>query len=534
MGTKLWTASESMNEHEEAIHYEVCEKPPVPSEGSTDFPQSPSETIEDADSSLEMTSQAIKTGFEQLSIVQSISDSLTSKKVCSEAYMTSLENYRPIMDQIIGQMGARRAIPSTEDFLNMHSAKSAHLIATEGLGEFMKKVWEKIKEFFTLFFKKAALYLKRMVKANLELENYEEYLEPMMAKLRSKGGSAKPTDLAAFDSKLPSLLADEGMEVMDTEYFMNYGVRKIDKLLTLMERVGFKGVGTLNDADGLSMLEAKIREFTVKHASITPQSLENLKGEAVMLQQSALGLLVSVFPHVVSDSKDLPEDIYSAIHDAFDRGQMGEGFVLRSLDVTNGGKDSLPKTANMFMAYSSNGSSFVEGHIYQNTYVRQMLTPPANFSSLQNLYDFYKNRVKKIKVQTADKSLDKTNDLIMKLLKLAETDLTKMAERITVAPSSGNSVEQDSDSLFDRLAAASTGAPDSVMDIRNESSPASTELVLEAKQVITDTSRMLANFFTRLQSILRFIMTSVYGVYTELRYEYVRYLYLSAQRYRVA
>jgi hypothetical protein len=55
----------------------------------------------------------------------------------------------------------------------------------------------------------------------------------------------------------------------------------------------------------------------------------------------------------------------------------------------------------------------------------------------------------------------------------------------------------------------------------------------EAKEVVKDLSRILTNLLTNLQSILRFVMTSVYGVYTELRYEFVRYLYLSAQRYRV-
>ena len=600
MGMKLWSATEG--EHEPSSPIPLIEKTRDSSQAEVEVLESPLEMIEDANSSLEMASQAVKTGFEQLSIVQGIRGSLMGKKVCSEAYMTSLENYRPVLEQIIGQLGARRSIPSTEDFINTHRAQSAHLIATEGLGEFMKKTWEKIKEFFTLFFKKIALYFKRMVKASLELENYEEYLTPMMAKLRSKGGNAKPTDLAAFECKLPGLLADEGMEAMDAEYFMNYGVRKVDKLLSLMEHVGFKGVGRLNEADGLPMLNLKIRDFVTKHADIGRQPLETLKDEARELQYVALNLLTTIFPQVVSDPKDLPETVYTGIHDAFERGQMGEGFVLRSMEPVNGGRDSLPKDANLFMAHSANGSTYVEGHVGQNTYVRQMLAPPANFKSLQNLYDFYNNRIKKIKVQTADKSLDKTNDEIMKLLTLASKDLARLvdqastmarsavrtediAEMLIAAHKKGvtlnaisntvfndlfgergaavvmdadygetfqrfmqtvpadneeyrrtftNAFADKLDALFRRYGRSLKDYADGIRAMGSEDGQMSQEDLSEAKQVITDVSRMLTNFFTRLQSVIRFIMTSVYGVYTELRYEYVRYLYLSAQRYRVA
>jgi hypothetical protein len=590
-----------MNEHEEAAHYEEYDRTSA-ADGVGDFPESPAEVIEDADSSLQMASQAVKTGFEQLSIVQGISDSLDGKQVCSEAYMTSLENYRPIIEQIIGKLGARRSIPATEDFLNMHRAKSAHLIATEGLSDFLKKTWEKIKEFFTIFFKKIALYLKRMVKANLELENYEEYLEPMMAKLRAKGSSAKPTDLAAFDSKLPSMLADEGMAVMDTEYFLNYGVHKVENLLTLMERVGFKGVGKLNEVDGIPMLQLKIGEFVSKHMDIGTQPLETIKEDARELQYLAMSLLSTVFPNVVSDPKELPEDIYSGIHDAFDRGQMGEGFVLRSLEPLSGGRDNLPNSANLFMAHAADGTSYVEGYIRKDVYVRQMLTPPSNFKSLQNLHDFYKNRIAKIKVQTADKSLDKTNEHIMKLLGMVSKDLTRMVERastmrrsavrtedvaemLIAATKSGTSLNEiitkvlnpmfgdrtmdvvmdedygdvwqrfqntpptdtedyrltfvnvyapKLDALFRRHGRSLKDFADGIMQMGGELGQMSEDEMAEAKQVISDVNRMLTNFFTRLQSVLRFIMTNVYGVYTELRYEYARYLYLSAQRYRAA
>ena len=601
---KLWTSFE--NEHEEAKHYENYNNPPPPGDGVEDFIESPAEMVDDSDTSLQVLEEASKTSLEHISIVQGINASLDGKKVCSEGYMTSLDNYRPVLEQIIGQLGVRRTIPSTEDFINMHRASSAHLIATEGLKEFIKKTWEKVREFFKLFYKKIMLYLKRMVKANLELDDYEKYVESMMGKLRAKASSAKITDAAAFESKLPSLLADEGMESMDTEYLLNYGVRKIDSLLTLMDRIGFKGVGRLNESDGLSLLSLKMQNFINKHGPIA-RPLGELTKDALELEQTALSLITSVFEHIVTDPRELPEGVYSAIHDAFDRAQMGEGFSVRSLAPHNSGKDNLPKDANIFMAHSADSKSLVSGHISSNTYVRGLTPPPSSFKSLQTLHDFYKSRISKTKVQTADKSLDKTSDLVLKLLNLLAKDFAKMVDSVAdkaksassqdlatllIAASAGNpsagaliteisyklpgteekfalnarygadfhaflgipiedtdkyrntirvSYEEKFTLLFQEEQTSMSAFKEALKEIAatkqgaqagaGQVDPAQAE---QAKEVLKDLSRILTNLLTSLQSILRYVMTSVYGVYTELRYEYVRYLYLSAQRYRIA
>lgn len=601
---KLWTSLES--EHEEAKHYENYNNPPPPGDGVEDFIESPAEMVDDSDTSLQVLEDASKTSLEHISIVQGINASLGGKKVCSEGYMTSLDNYRPVLEQIIGQLGVRRTIPSTEDFINMHRASSAHLIATEGLGEFIQKTWEKVREFFKLFFKKIMLYLKRMVKANLELDDYEKYVESMMGKLRSKAASVKLTDAAAFESKLPALLADEGMESMDSEYLLNYGTRKIDSLLTLMDRIGFKGVGRLNESDGLSFLSSKVQNFIHKHGPVA-QPLEELNKDAVELQQIALSLVTSVFEHIVNDSRELPESVYSAIHDAFDRAQMGERFEIRSLAPHNSGKDNLPKDANIFMAHSTDGTALVSGHISSNTYVRGLIPPPSSFKSLQTLHDFYKSRISKSKVQTADKSLDKTSDLVVKLLNLLSKDFAKMVDSVAdkaksasgqdlatllIAASAGNpsahqlitdisyelpgteekfalnarygadfqaflgipitdtdkyrdtirvSYEEKFTLLLQEIGSSMSAFKEALKQIAAKkqgdqagAAQVDTAQAEQAKEVLKDLSRILTNLLTNLQSILRYVMTSVYGVYTEMRYEYVRYLYLSAQRYRIA
>lgn len=597
--SKLWLAAE--NEHEESVHYDAYQKPQPPGDGVTDFIESPAEMVTDGQDSLTMAEDAAKTAFEQISIIQGIQDSLGSKSFCSDAYMTSLENYRPVVEQLMGNLGALRAIPSTEDFLSVHRAQVAHHIANESLGDFVKKTWEKVKEFFALFFKKMALYLKRMVKANLELEDYEKYLEPMMAKLRSGGNNTKPTDVSEFDSKLPMILADEGMEKMDAEYLMNYGVRKVDRLLTVMDRIGFKGVGKLNDNDGLPMLTEKVRAFATMHGGGTHHPLAKLKADAMELQQFALSVVTSSFEHLVNDPRELPEEVYQAIHDAFNHAQMGEGFAIRSLEPHNSGRDGLPKNANIFLAHSATGAALVSGHIGTNTYVRNLIAPPASFKSLQGMHDFYKSRIAKTKVQVADRTLDKTNDLIMKLLGVLSKDFSKMVDNVSAAAKNGASRD-----LAELMVAASnrgmtaTSIMNTVMnkfqdvdlssmvtdpdygdvfqrfmqmpiqdndyyrrqvrqafeeklrtlmnnygasldqfniwleeELSGGAPSQSPQELQEAKEVIKDLSRILTNLLTNLQSILRFVMTSVYGVYTELRYEFVRYLYLSAQRYRV-
>lgn len=590
MGSKLYAGE---NLHEETAHYEKYDE-----QDALARIESPAEMIEEQTENLLLAEGAIKTGFERLFIAQGIQGSLSSKKVCSEAYMTTLENYRPVLSQMFDDLGLVRTFPSIESFVNQYSAESAHEIAVEGIGDFIKKVWEQVKEFFRTFFKKISLFLKRLVKANLELEDYERYLDPMMTKFRGKGGSVKPTDTKAFDSKLPMMLADEGMEEMSVEFLINHGVRKTEKLLKLAEQLGFQGVGRLNKPDGLSKLVLDLQGFIAKHKVIGKHSVEVLSQDAQNFYNTALALLVEIFPFEVQNPRDLPESVYTRVADSFTRDQMGEGFHIRCLSEVNSGRDSLPRDANIFFAAGGNSSSdiMIEGHLNSNSYVKGTIKPPETFANVQNLYEFYKNRVKKVQVAAADKNLDKINDDLVKLISMIQKELIPIIEEtstlratqttaktfgkllltasrdrslpdvltaavgpeavgfgvthsndmimdlISFGASDTSLFHRKAEELFEQLEHDLTGYGSNIQKfcdtLKTMIDPSATNQFTQdeldtAKETLNELNRSLVRYFTRLQSTLRFLMSNVYAVYTELRYEWVRYIYLSAQRFRV-
>lgn len=592
MGNKLYTASEAFNE-QDTHHRHRSEHDTLEDDAG------PAEMIEEQVENLVMAEEAFSSRCERLFIAQGIQQSMQEKTICSAAYVTTLENYRPVLQALFQDLGLQRTFPSMEDFTNTYSASSAHQIATEGIKEFIKKVWEQIKEVFSIFFKKISLFVKRLVKANLQMEDYERYLDPMMAKLRVKTGGAKITDTKPFDSKLPMLLANEGMEEMSVEFLINHGVRKTEKLLKLSEQMGFQGIGKLNKPDGLPKLQTSLQAFIAKHKVVGNQPVTTLEQDATELYSLAMGLLTEIFPFEVKNPRDLPEAVYSSIYESFTHAQMGEGFQLRCLSEVDSGNDSLPREANVFFASSvaPEEDILVEGHLGSNTYVKGIIGPPETFANLQNMYDFYKNRVKKVQVSQADKNLDKINTDLTKIIATIQRELVPIVEKTTAAQSSKVTAENFGDllasaigkghrlaelmsfvsshhdntrSFFDTqsheavvpmfdmrdtnsrefknraallYSSLSRELPDfnynieafcdylkTLAGIGGESGMSQEELE-KAKEIMNNLNRSLVRYFSRLQTTIRFLMSNIYAVYTELRYEWVRYIYMSAQRY---
>lgn len=614
-GKKLW--SSSLEDHDVVDMGEDSDDK-TSSEGSErELVESPQDDIEDAVSGLELAQEASKTAFERLEIVGDIRSSLQRQNVCSAPYMSSLENYKPVLAQIMGNLRVNRSIPATEDFVNVRRAQSAHSIAMEGLGDFIRKAWEKIKEFFRLFFKKVMVFLKRLVKANLDLESYEKYLGSMMTKLKHNSSKAHPTDVKPFTSKLPVLLADEGMESMDAEYLMQYGTRKIERMVGLVNRFSGKGIGRFNESDGLPRLYAKIQEFIKANNNPTGQSIDTLTAQSNELRDLAAALLQTGFEHKVNHANELPDEVYSRMHDAFDRSADGE-IDLFCLHPNNATKNSLPKDVNMFLAIAkATKSTVVTGHVYDNIYVRQTINPPSTFNGLQQLYDYYKTTVSKVNVRNMDNAIDKTNDHVIKILNLMSKDFSALMDKIDTMRSGAvpsndlagaliwskktliennrntnisifldsaiNSFEPQKDdesldkhrrdilhvvtdfnigpyvngkqhkagfissdllSSFELYLSEVRGIKVSQLvakiqeDVRAMLGQSGTSVINDEelekrREIIKDLNRVMTNLLNNLQSVVRLTIQSIHAVYTEIRYEYVRYLYMSAQRYGI-
>ncbi|EKD89649.1 MAG: hypothetical protein ACD_33C00017G0004 [uncultured bacterium] len=190
-----------------------------------------SEVIEDDLGNLDLAIEKFNTAVNGLNTLNSIKTNIEDKNIGSVPYFITIENYKPILESIANNLGVKSKIPSLEDFNNPYGLKASHEIAMEGFYDYIKKLWEKIKDFFKAFWKKLMLFFKRLLKLDLDLEEYEKYVEKMIFDIKHK--DLKVLDNTPLISKLPVLLADSNVADFNANDLISVGATKINNLINL-------------------------------------------------------------------------------------------------------------------------------------------------------------------------------------------------------------------------------------------------------------------------------------------------------------
>ena len=142
------------------------------------------ETVDEYRNDFRVATESVKTAISNLSIVEQIKNSVESKKIASPEYFITIENVNLYLKSISSNLGLKTKIPSMEDFKNPYGTETCHQIVIEGFMDVVRSIWEKIKQFFKEFFNKIKLFFKRLVRADLDMREYEEYLERVIGKVK--------------------------------------------------------------------------------------------------------------------------------------------------------------------------------------------------------------------------------------------------------------------------------------------------------------------------------------------------------------
>jgi len=544
--------------------------------------------IEEYASDLEIATERLTIASNELNLVGGISASLNSKKLASVDYFTSMENYRPVIEAIADNLGVKNKVPSLEDFKNPYGTEASHQIAMEGFFDYIKKIWEKIKDIFVAFFKKISVFFKRLFNAELDLETYEEYLEGMVAKIKAKKMTISDNKVL-LDSKLPSLLANEGMESVNSDFILSVGETKIRHLVGVTNTV-FQDNLTKVSKDDLKELHSKLKD--VVNEGLDPnKTVDEIALDLDNLKALSISSLNQLFSHQIRDIRELPDTVYDAIFYHFDKTEIDDLLVSSLVDNTRHG-DTLPKNFNAYYILSDSGKLFISSSTESNGYTQNKLYPISNANNLVKFYEFYKKFSKELNMKRIDSTIGDFQDTVEDIIQLMRTKFVDLLERLQKSKNYSKLVDKVTtkemalDTLIGFFVEADKRFPNdpkvnralfnmasllkidgSALEnlVRDRDVEASRQLILDSitdedefiaetkKQTgavnsatgnsfsreemeailkeYEDLQKFLLNYLNSLQVMLKEVSINLAGTYTQLRFELAKYIYNSAKLY---
>lgn len=540
---------------------------------------------------LQLSTEAFKTASNNLKLISGMMSSLDGKDRSSGEYFQSLETYSLMMETIADNLGVKHRIPSLEDFKNPYGTEACHQITMEGFYSFIKSIWQKIKDIFAAFFKKVSLFFKRLMGADLNLEEYNKYLDPMISELKVKKASLTDNTVL-IDSKLPSILANPGMEKIDSNFLFTTGKDKLDQLTAMVNGVFGKQISEIAKSD-MKEIHSKIRKFIDKSKNTKDIKIEEIKDLLHELKTETVSSLGKLFPFVQSDIRGLPDDVFDAIQGQYDRNEI-DGLVIRSLNQIGSYSQSLPKNFNGFYILSEQNKMYITTTSQADNYTTNKLNPIGTLDNLVGYHEVYKKFRKQLNTQKLKGDLDDLSDVfedIMDLMKgkfvdsldaltskgvgadLSYDDAVNVLQKYLMDiykeydndPDQGGSFRfriepilkkygiNDDDTLttYLKLGLGDSHSASVVHSSNSNNKDNFIKFVIETTGVTSvrtsqvnaedlkelvktyeDLQKFMLNFFNSTQTALSHFTRNLVGLHTELQYEMAKYIYNSAKLYK--
>jgi hypothetical protein len=295
--------------------------------------------------------------------------------------------------------------------------------------------------------------------------------------------------------------------------------------------------------------------------------------------------MTKLFAYTENNDRNLPEKVFDAIQANSPKDDTGSSPTIHSLIDGNDRSAELPNEFNCFFVDFNGSSAFVTASTEKNTYTINKLGPIISSTNLVILYDFYKKYSVAIDISKTEKVITPIENQIDKLTDLARTKFASKLEALGKAGSGGGGMtpKDAAYALIKHLASISDYPKrmtegkrildtlggdyadlDPLLIIDLDSDDATSFLVLVNKNpdhfikvltqldIISGDSQgtsppidgalieklkklqtFLTSFLTNIQVLLRTLATDLAGVYTELRYEFVKYIYQCTKLYNV-
>lgn len=386
--------------------------------------------MDDEEEELDMALEASNMAVERFNCLTGISAHLGSQKLCSEAYMASMEGYSPLIKELGARLGLK-TLPSLEDYKNPYAAKTSHTYTMEGIKEILSKAWEKIKDFFRSFFKKIALFFKRIAGAELDFEEYEKYCDKLVAKLVLH--KATISDTTPMPSKLPALLAGDSGTPVDSDYILSTGLKKVQNLFDVVKDISIEGTNGAHVIKGLTDMSTKISSIISvgKHGF---EDIPFLQESIVIVKSVAMDIVQNVFKNNVTGFSDVPRDVHSKLREKYSDKNFDANDVLTySVAKVGDPYSELPRKTNMYFVKHGDDFLVVPSDKDEISTVEGRLKPIGNLDNLSKLHKDYKNTFGKLNLKGLDKNAERVASEVDKIMAMLKRDFTGIVDRVATA-----------------------------------------------------------------------------------------------------
>lgn len=534
--------------------------------------------IRDAENSFNIVTESIKTLQNQFNLITDIKSSLESKKLASVDYFISIENLSPVMKSIADNLGVDYKTPSLEDFKNPYSIETCHQIAMEGFVEFIKSIWEKIKDFLIELLKKIRLFFNRLFNFDLQLNEYERYVDKMISDIKSDK-YVLSNNKAIIQSRLPSMLGKDGMERMDTDYLLNYGLPKVDNLHNILVGIAVElpksvknivneldsNIKTHNNdiIDNLSNLlnnYKKLRE-SYKNNVLNPDHIANISWTIIpqinlhlspaLKELNNRNLINNItsgeFFTTTSELNEVPDSVFDKIQTTLNTSVNDSNTTIFKLINDKDIDQELPYSYNVYLVivedtYDDDDDEPQEDNTPKTNNTEKItkikyltisnkdeivgianeLNPLSNKDNLIELYNIYKNKYNKLNIKSVSNAIS-SNSKFEELINKNKKTMIQIADTI-------EEIEDIVKSLVLRPEVFG-GASNINIEELNKSKY---EGILTIRKYSSLFNKYSNTIIGLMQFITQFMKTSGYdtiSIYVEVRYELIKYIYNNCRLY---
>lgn len=363
-----------------------------------------SEELEDIVISSDIVTESIELYANQITMASRSAIDLKGRKLGSVDYLVSVENYKVITDALTENLGIKKFMPSLEDFSSKYALEASHKVAMEGFIDFIKNIWQKIKNFFLAFFKKISQFIKRLSGANLEIDSYEKYVDDLIRKIK-KNKLVLGDNKAQLESRLPALMANLGVDKF-TEYdqVLNQSTRRMNKLALVLKGQYNPGLIKRTE-DSLKNIRDFIND-ALEEATKKDISKDKVVAKLATVKSELREALAAHYLSGGVSESNTPREVKDAILDISPNVVFKDVTVLSLVDPTKHG-DELPKHFNAFLAMDTSNKSFITTHTETNDYISNTIPPIGNIESMEEFHKTYKEFVKAYNVKESSNLLTK-------------------------------------------------------------------------------------------------------------------------------
>jgi hypothetical protein len=301
------------------------------------------ESYRDAIDSIDTLSKLFRKEEISIDVVKQLKYSTERLELTHNRDIKVAEANLKVFDIIQGGMDARKiAMPSMEDFGSQFTREASVQVSMEGFTDFIKRIWKIIKDFVISFWKKIALFFKRITGGRLNNDEIKAYIKKNLDRIRVNDMKVPLDSGVMIPTRLPKIFGDisaEKFTIKDLEYIAAVKInshiqymktieqyyrkqvevsersfREVKKFFTLMLATLVEQHGIIEkDIDTIVKSDEEPSSGEAAALTSADEDLTNLCATLGTLGGQQLTLVIESFGLIAADAAEIPQEMLATL-----------------------------------------------------------------------------------------------------------------------------------------------------------------------------------------------------------------------------